>query len=177
MAIYRNADSQAHDLIHELIDEYHGSLKDCAVRVGALFAFAPRDEETGEPKGDALKKYGLPASATVRIVSQRDRIAGLPDCQILIDGEAWEKEWSDEHKKAVLDQQLQYLEVQFDEEGGVKLDACCRPRLRIIPPDYLISGFRMIAERHGDESVEVKEARKVQKVYGQLLFDFEPATA
>lgn len=177
MATYRNADGQAHDLIRELIEAYHGSLKDTGVRIGALFAFAPRDEETGEPTTAAIKKYGLPACSMVRIVSQRDRIAGLPDAQIILDGEAWEREWSDEHKRAVIDRCLQYIEVQLDEEGGVKLDDCNRPRLRIIPPDYLISGFRVIAERHGDESVEVKEARKVQKVYGQLLFDFEPVGA
>lgn len=173
MATYRQADAEARGLIADLICQYHGSLAECDVRVGCLLAFAPSDPETGEVKDTpALKKYGLPTLATVRIVSQRDRVAGLPDAQIVVDGELWEREWSDERKRAVLDRQLQHLEVQMDDDGNVKIDDCSRPKLRIVPPDYLISGFIRIAERHGEASLEVQEARQLAKVHGQLLFDF-----
>jgi len=169
MPTYRRADAETLATIEELIDEYHGVLKDCAVRVGALFAFAPRDEETGEPKNPAIKKYGLPAVATVRIVSQRDRVSGLADAMVVLDGDAW-RGWSDAHQRAVIDRQLQHIEVQIDDDGNVKTDDCNRPKLRIVPPDYLISGFRLIAERYGDDSLERQEARMALKVYGESVF-------
>jgi hypothetical protein len=48
------------------------------------------------------------------------------------------------------DRRPQHIEVQLDDEGNVKLDDCGRPRLKFVPPDYLISEFRVIAERQGE---------------------------
>lgn len=171
MATYRQADPEVSAIIKELMAAHHPQLQECGVRVGALFAYATPDCQTGEPSGPALKKYGLPAVASVRVVSQRDRIGGLPDAQILIDGDAW-SDWSDECKRAVIDRQLQHLEVNRDEDGAVKLDDCNRPRLKIRPPDWLVSGFETIARRHGEASLEVQEARKLADEWGNLLFDF-----
>ena len=134
MATYRKADPDAFAVIEELMAANHPELDEVKVRVGALFAYAPTDEETGEPKAPAIKKYGMPTVATVRVVSQKDRVAGLPDAQILLDGEAWEHEWTDERKRAVIDRELLHLEVSRDEDGVVKLDDCNRPRLKLRPP-------------------------------------------
>jgi len=173
MATFRNADQDAIDLIEQLIGRHHADLQAAGVTVGALFAFAPTDKETGEPKGPALKKYGMPAVASVRVVNQKDRVAGLPDAQILVDGEAW-KDWSEDRQAAVIDRQLLHLEVKRDEDGQVKLDDCFRPKLKLRPPDWLVSGFETIARRHGEASLEVMEARSLADEWGNLLFDFAP---
>ena len=172
MATYRKADGEVSAIIAELMQDYHSDLVEAGVRVGARFAFAAVDCKTGEPKGPALKKFGVACAAQVRVVSQKDRVAGLPDCIIDIDGEAWEKDWSADRQRAVLDHELEHIEIARDQDGAVKLDDCNRPKLKLKPDDYCINGFEVIAKRWGDSASEVESARRVADEYGQLLFGF-----
>ena len=172
MATYRKADEEVSAIIAELMEDYHSDLVEAGVRVGARFAFAAVDCKTGEAKGAALKKFGVACAAQVRVVSQKDRVSGLPDAIIDIDGEAWEKDWSADRRRAVLDHELTHVEIVRDEEGVIKLDDCCRPRLKLRPDDWCINGFEVIAKRWGESAIEVESARKIADEYGQLLFSF-----
>ena len=170
MATYRKADLLAFELIKELIAAHHPELEEAGVRVGCLFAFAPTDEKTGEPKGPALKHHGNPAAALVKIVSHKDRVAGMPDAVICVDGLAWEKDWNEQRRRAVLDHELTHLEVARDEDGAIKLDDCHRPRLKMRPDDWALTGFESIAKRYKEAAIEVETARSLADRYGQLLF-------
>lgn len=170
MATYRKADSDALALIKELIGDNHPELVEAGVKVGARFAYAPRDDNTGEPKGPALKHHGYEAAAIVKIVSQKDRVMGFPDAVIDIDGLAWEQDWSDERKRAVLDHELTHLEVKRDDEGNIQLDDCHRPKLKMRLHDWQLGGFESIAQRHKEQAIEVEAARAMADKYGQLLF-------
>jgi hypothetical protein len=172
MATYRMADQDVLDMIEELIHKYHYNLHECRVRVGARLAFAAVNEKTGEPKGPAIKHQGYPGAAVVRIVSHKDRVAGMPDAIIDIDGEAWENDWSEERQRAILDHELYHLEVQTDDEGNVKLDDCHRPKLRLKPHDWQLGGFADIAQRHKEAAIEVEAMRQTIHKHGQLLLPF-----
>ena len=58
MATFRVAEAEWVDLLAEVMRKHHPDLVEAGVRVGLLFAHAPRDETTGEPKGPALKRGG-----------------------------------------------------------------------------------------------------------------------
>ena len=171
MATYRQADEDVLDIIGVLMaTPHHQDLRDAGVRVGARFAFAAVDEKTGEPKGHALKHHGWPAAAVVKIVSQKDRVSGMPDAMIDIDGMAWEQDWSNERKRAVLDHELTHLLVQRDDEGNIKLDDCCRPKLKMRPHDAEIGVFYDVVERFGEAAIEAEAYRGMHKKFTQLAF-------
>lgn len=171
MSTYRKADKEILALVADLVRQFHPALLEAGVRVGCLMAFAPRNESTGEPRGPALKWAGYPAAALVKVTSHKDRVAGLPDALICVDGDRW-PEWGDARKRALLDHELEHLEVIRDEEGAVKLDDCNRPRLKNRPHDWEIGGFESIAKRHKEAAFEVEQTRSLAHKYGQLLFPF-----
>ena len=139
------------------------------MRVGARFAYAAVNEKTGERKGPAIKHHGYAAAAVVRIVSQKDRVSGMPDAMIDIDGDAW-PEWTEQRQRAVLDHELHHLEVVKEDSGAVKLDDCNRPKLKMRLHDFEIGGFAEIAKRYKEEALEVEAARAMADKFGQLLF-------
>lgn len=177
MATYRNADADCVAMIKELMADNHPELTEAGVRVGARFAYPAVNESTVEPRGPALTHGGYAAAAVVRRISQKDRVAGLPDAIIDIDGEAWKDEWNEDRKRAVLDHELQHLEISRDEEGAVKLDDCNRPKLKLRLHDWQLGGFEAIARRHGDAAIEVEAAKQLADSYGQLLFPWASEVA
>lgn len=170
MATYRTADKEAFDIIKTLIDRQYPELLEAGVRVGCLFAYAPTNPETGEPKGPALKHHSWPAAALVRITSHKDRVAGLPDAIIYLDGKAYSEKWSEVRKEGVIAHELMHLEVCRDEDGAIKLDDCHRPKLKMREHDWQISGFEAIARKYKEEAIEVEAARQMADKFGQLLF-------
>lgn len=152
MATYRMADNLK-PLIASCMEKYHPALNEAGVRVGARYAHAPRDEESGEPKGPALKLHGYPCLATVKIVSHKDRVAGLPDAIIDVDGDRWD-DLSDAQQRALIDHELTRLELALDEEGKPKLDDCHRPKLKMRQHDHEVGVFNDVVRRHGPAAPE-----------------------
>jgi len=163
MPNFRQADKQAFTLVESLIEDHYEELRDAEVKIGILFAYPTSGA------GPCLKNAGHAVAAKVRVVSHKDRVAGLEDAQILVDGNAWEG-WSEERRAAVLDGRLCALEVLKDDEGVVLEDDCSRPRLKVKPHDFVLEGFAEIAERYGEESLEVSTARAITDEFGQMLF-------
>lgn len=170
MATFRQADADCTAMIQELIQKYHTDLLEAGVRVGARFAYAAINEKTGEPRGPALKFHGYAAAAIVRIISQKDRVSGMPDAMIDVDGRAWTDEWADERKQATIDHELLHLLVVKDDEGNVTLDDCHRPKLKMRLHDWELGGFADIAKRYKEQAIEVESARAMADKFGQLLF-------
>lgn len=151
--------------IDALRDHYYGELE--GVTIGALFV-ADEDEQKR-----VLTHKGYPAAALIRIVNLRDRVAGQPDAQIVIDQFCWQ---SLEGKKqtALLDHELFHLERITDKHGANLYDTADRPKLRIRKHDWQFGWFDQIAKRHGEHALEVLEARRLLSQSGQLYFDFGP---
>lgn len=90
-----------YDRLIVMRDRYHGELKEVGLDVTLLLVHAGRDEN-GDPIGSALKHNGYAAMATIKKTSLKDRVAGLGDAVLIVDGDKWD-EWTDAELDALLD--------------------------------------------------------------------------
>jgi hypothetical protein len=149
---------------------HHLPLERAGVRVDLLVAEAKRDEG-GDPVGPALKHRGRACLATVRIVPARDRVQGLADAVITIDGDRWVL-LSKPEREAVLDHELTHLDLVTKAEE-VQRDDGDRPKLKMRQHDVEFGWFVEVADRHGKHAQEVQQARAlVVGEGGQILFAF-----
>ena len=171
MTTYASAPSDVSRMIQALVHDFHPDLEEAGVTFVCLFAHASRNE-ANEPDGPALKLHGYACAATVRIVNLKDRAKGIADVEILLDGDRWET-WTEERQRAVIDHELQHIEVQFNSGEGPKLDDMNRPKLRLRNHDHQFGWFDAIAQRHGSASIEIFQAvNLVCSPAGQLYFPF-----
>ena len=170
MTNYQPAHDDHVDLLNRTMAKYHPHLVKAEVRVSLLAAYARIDDE-GNETGPALKHHGYPALAKARIVPHRDRVQGLADAEVTIDGNRFALLSQDE-QIALLDHELEHLELVLDDEGRIKSDDGGRPRLKCKLHDYRIEGFDSVAKRHGKHSQEVQQYRACFDERGQAYFDF-----
>jgi len=170
MPTYEKANDAMVELLEQTKRAHHQRLGD--VTIGMLVALAPINEDTGEPKGPALKLRGVACLAVTRVVGLKLRTHGLEDAEIVIDGDRW-PELSQGERVALLDHELTHLELNCDKHGANRRDDLGRPKLKMRPHDHEFGWFDEVAERHGINSIEVRQARQFQEDWGQLYFDFE----
>jgi Putative phage metallopeptidase len=167
MAVYRIAPEDVQDLMADVMERYHGELRDAEVNVGIQFASLSMDEE----KAVAIMDNGYPLVAKVEKVPYGWRVWRVPDAIITIDERAWEN-MARETQVALLDRELEHLELARDADAQIKSDDHGRPKLNIKPCDYRISGFASVIRRHGPSAVEAEQFRQVAADYFQLIFDW-----
>jgi Putative phage metallopeptidase len=110
----------------------------------------------------------------VRIPPLKDRALGIADAQIVIDRAGW-LALSQRQRDALVDHELTHLTRKIDKETGEMLvDILDRPKLVMRKHDHQHGWFDEIAQRHGEASPEVRQARRLIESSGQLYFDFEP---
>ena len=173
MPTYDPAPADVQDLAMEVMAKYHGDLVEAGVTIGTLFAKGTR-AENGTKKSHAVKVGGYPCLAKVKVNSAEKRAEGLPDATITLDSDddtGW-PEWSEEERIAVLDHELEHLEILRDRDGQIKSDDRGRPKLRCKLHDWRCEGFAVIAKRHGSAAPEVQSALHFRDDYGQLLWEF-----
>lgn len=146
----------------------HHELVEAGVTFDVLFAFG----ENGQPAG--VKHAGFPATSTVKKNGPTLRKRGLPDATIVVEGAEWEL-MTDARRFAEIDRCLAFVVVARNAKGEITEDEAGRPKIKVGPPDYRIDGFRAVADRHGEDSVEVRDAQAFRENYGPLLFGDEPA--
>jgi hypothetical protein len=164
MKRYTTASTDLADCIERVQLEYHSELQD--VTVGALFVF---DEDSEAPP---LMHGGYPAAAVVRITPIRDRALGVADAVIIVDRDGW-IDLTAPQRIALIDHELTHLTRVLDEKTQrPKRDAIGRPKLRIRKHDHQLGWFDEVAQRHGEASPEVRQARALVEQTQQLYFDF-----
>ncbi len=177
MTVYQKADQDLLQAVQETMEQYHGELADTGVTVKVLLAYGPTDKN-GDLTGPALHSHGSPALAKIKITSLRDRAAGMADALMELDGDQIE-EWSYEQLIAIIDHELEHLQLVVDSENTVKRDDLDRPRLTIRRHDWQFCWFDVIARRHGENAPEVIQAKKLVEESGELyqlyLPGLEPA--
>lgn len=155
--------------IERMRAEYHPDLDN--VTIVALFTY---DDESGD---SVLKHQGYPAQAVVRITPLRDRAQGVADACIVVDRANWTM-LSALQRDALIDHELTHLSRVVDEEtSNILFDAIGRPKLAMRPHDHQFGWFDEIAQRHGESSPEVRQAKLLMESSGQLYFDFGSAKA
>lgn len=115
MSTYHQPDRGMLDVLHDVTERYHDRLVDAGVRVAILQARAVVDKN-GIRKGPAIRHGGYACLATIRIVPTRQRVAGLADAEILVDGDRW-PDLSAEERRALIDHELTHIEVKEDDDG------------------------------------------------------------
>lgn len=166
MKTYSAPSSDLLDCIERIQREYHLDLH--GVTVGALFVF---DDDADEC---VLKHQGYPAAAVVRLTPVRDRALGVADALIVVDRSHWQMQ-SVAQKNALIDHELTHLTRVLDAETGrPKVDAVDRPKLKMRMHDHQLGWFDEIAQRHGEASPEMRQAKQLVEQTEQLYFDFGP---
>ncbi len=145
---------------------------DAKVTIDFLFAYADECPQTGLPLGPAITHHVIAALGLCKIVGYKDRVKGLADVEITIDGQWWNSH-DQPDQDALLDHELHHIQVI--EEGRTdarraKHDKAGRPKLRCRPHEYEFGWFGVIAARHGLSSREVVQAKQIMEQGGQLFW-------
>jgi len=164
--IYSAAPSGVAERVAHLVKVFHADLKDAGVKFD-LISVADDDPEVDTP----LKLHGYPCAAVIRAVDVKGRTMGRGDVEIVID-ESRYLSMPDAQKDALLDHELEHVELQLNKKGRVKLDCCRRPKVKMRLHDVNFGWFTSIAERHGAASLECKQASQLYIEHRQTLFHF-----
>lgn len=157
MSYYTKAQKDILQALAKTMERYHKPLRDADVSVQVLMAW-PRRDDNGDATGPAVTHNGYPCAAKIRVLSAKDRVARGFDAEMIVDGEKWQE--SDARQQiAILDHELEHLELLTDAEGSVVLDDGERPKLRCQRHDAQLGWFHAVARRHGESSIEVQQAR------------------
>lgn len=168
MPIYEKPPVEVQQVCDRMMELYHGPLKDAGVTID--FLFAKTDPEKDEAV--ALKLHGYRASAIVKVVPYKLRVQGHGDAEIIVDGDEWYT-WSEEEKDALIDHELEHLELKLDKEGLVCRDDLDRPKLRLRLHDHEFGWFDSIARRHGAHSFEVQQYERFKNSEWQMHLPFD----
>lgn len=177
MATYELCDGEIYQRVRALIRKNHPLLEKSGASVCLLFAYAPKDAETGTPTGPALTSNGYAAAAITKIANLKDRVKGMADAEIVIDGDSWE-DWPLEQQEALLDHELTHLDPQWEgseEKPRFLFDANERPLMKLKKHDHQYGWFNSVAERHGIHSFEVQQATRLYESH-QAYFPFVKTT-
>jgi hypothetical protein len=150
-------------LIRRLRAANHRDLDEASVMITVLMAT--------NSDAPALTSAGWPAQALIKIVSLKDRVAGMDDAVMYIDAENWDK-LNKMQQEALVDHELLHLDVRRDKEGVIRYDDCGRPKLKMRPHDWQFGGFNTIARRHGVASQERAFLERLQTmIQAELPFE------
>jgi hypothetical protein len=162
---YEQAGDDVCAMAAAVMADYHPELRmpdKSWVRLCVLFAFRGGDDEDGEP---AVKLHGYPCAAVVSVIPLKQRVDKRADAEIVIDRERWD-DMTDAQRRALLDHEIEHIELQVDENGLLKTDDVGRPKLRLKLHDWQRGGFRAVARRHGADAPEVVAARHFAEDFG-----------
>lgn len=166
---YRKTDQEVDDLLLKVMKANHPDLAAHKVTVQTVFAVAPRRKGTGEPKGPALRHHGYPALAVIARIPAKKRLRGSKDAELTLDGDRW-PDLTDEEKWALLDHELEHLQVAKDKDGGPKLDDANRPKLKMRPHDCEVGAFFEVVKRNGRAAPESRAFEGAYREFTQLCF-------
>lgn len=150
--------------LNRALTSYHRELVDAGVKVCVLkaYRFGPDEEAL-----HAVKWHGSAAAAVARKYDLKRRLQTGYDCEILVDGATWDGT-GDAGRLALIDHELTHFVVLKD-DNGPKMDDIGRPRLKLRPDDFLITGFVEVVERHGEYAGEAQSVKKVHEAIVRAL--------
>lgn len=159
MATYNRCPPSVTELANEIMCEFetHRPLLDAKVRIDFIFAYA-------EDGNVAIRHNGQQALGLCKRLPLKQRAMGRGDAEITLDA-AWWALANKPARRALLDHELHHIEVD-----QAKRDDLGRPVLRLRKHDVQIGWFAIIAERHGDFSIERQQARDIYDRHGQAFW-------
>jgi len=154
-ASFAMADRSVSDICEKIIQQHHTDLDSAEVKIDLLLAFRDPDGEA-----PAILKDGQRVWGAVKTIGLKDRVKGMGDCEIILDGDAW-ADMSGLTKVALLDHYLEHFEVKRDKNGDFIFDDINRPVIKMRPHDRIIRLFHSVSRRHGRESIEAIQLKSM----------------
>lgn len=166
MKTYVPCPESVRERVDALITKFHPDLKAAGVKIDLVFV-ADENEDADKP---ALTLHGYACFAVVRKLPVKDRAMGRGDAEIVID-QARYNELKAKRQDALLDHELYHL-ITVKDGSTFKRDAVARPVLKLRRHDRQFGWFDAIARRHGENSIEVVQARELIGEAQQTYFTF-----
>ena len=174
MATYEKCPPEVREMLGELVDSHFEEIAEAELTIDLLFAHAEKDR-FDQPKGPALNKNGYAAAALVSITSVKNRVRGLRDVLILIDGDNW-PDWTHAQRQALLHHELTHLQLEVV-GGDVKRDSAGRPKVSMRLHDFELGGFREVIDIYGIAAMEARMLIAAAEPYTeQMEFNFGDGT-
>lgn len=170
MPTFSPAKQDVRDLVAEVMAAYHEELITAEVTVSTLMAH-PTEKEREKGPPPYLKLHGYPAAAVVKATPYERRVQGVQDVTLKVDRMTWD-ELDDAGRVALIDHELEHIEIRSDDEGGIATDDCGRPKIGMRLHDHQIGVFRSIINRHGIKSLDAQQVVGLFKAYKQKFFSF-----
>lgn len=165
--VYEQAHDDVHDLAREIFEDHHPELLLPDKTYPKLcIMMATRSGDDPEPP---LKLNNYPCAAIISVIPYKQRVDKRADAEILIDSAAWDG-MTLPQQTALLDHEITHLELTKDGDGFLKTDDQGRPKLNLRNHDWQLGGFRSIAQRYGNDALEVCEARGFRKCFGDVAY-------
>jgi hypothetical protein len=161
MATYEIAGPDVETAAQKILARCHSEI----IQAGVTFRYLIAWGEEGSP---AIKQHGWPCLGLCKIIGLKERVAGLPDVCITLDGLFWGDELPAK-KEALLAHELEHVEVvalPVNARAGAKWwreDKCGRPKTRIRPHDFQFGGFDVILDRYKKHSQEYLVAEMLSR--------------
>jgi hypothetical protein len=159
---YELANATDEKLLEELLnDERYEQLKSYEINVQLFYKYGKRDKE-GELKTPALQKNGKAIYAQTKIVSNFNRMTDDTDVKIILNKDLWD-ELRKEEKLAILDNELNYIQVKEDKEGEpltISEDSD-KVQLKLRKPDFYCEGFLEIMNIHQKNYIPWQDAKSI----------------
>jgi hypothetical protein len=168
MATYAVADRETVEMLERVVRDYHPHFAEHGITFKILLAYAPKDERTGQPRGAAIRgPAGGRLDARADPYSLENRVAGLPDAKIKLDGDRF-KEWTARQVEARLSHAVSQLEIRSDEEGYAETDDCGRPKLKRSEASVIVLAYRGVMQAFGDDAPEAEAIREAALLMEEL---------
>lgn len=165
MPIYCDAPADCLEIYNQVMNQYHSHLVEYGVTVDILFAKLKAEE--AKPGASAVRLHGYPCAAVVKVNSYKLRVQGHSDAEIVIDGDMW-NDWSYEQRVALMDHELEHLELKMDKDENPTQDDLGRQKLKVKHHDHEFGWFDSIARRHGENSPEVRQYEAFRDLQPEL---------
>jgi len=167
---YSKPDSKELELLKLAIKNWHPDLEEAKAKI-ALVMVGPAVNDAGDVTAPAITGQGVAVAARVGLVSPKRRVYMEYDAEIEIDETVW-ADFDADKRLALLDHELEHVQVRRDRNNAIARDDDLRPKLRLGADDYMLTGFVAVAKRHGGNALEVISLRSLWDEYGQALFPF-----
>jgi hypothetical protein len=152
------------DFVESVMARKTPKLHSADVKVDLLMHIRSADEREKD-KGQ-LKLRGYPAAAIARVLGKKDRAKGQGDCEIVIDGDAWEIEAD---RESTIHHELLHFSLQTYPNGQVKEHDNGRPKIKMRLHDVQLGTFNEIVEEYGLRSHDGRNVRTVIETYRQMV--------
>ncbi len=162
---YLEAPADARQMLRELLRTKFTHIESTGAQIEIQFAVS----STESPP---IKQLGIKADRKVEKIDAKDRKTNPHDVRFLIDSEAWNGR-SQRRREALLHGLLTSLEPLRDKKTGeLKTDDDSRPLFKIVPGDWLATGYESTLKEYGEDSTEYRQFVTLKEIVRQLHFNW-----